>query len=135
MFGISAYAQSPYASLGGALWITYINEGAVAADTVGAQVALLSIISELATGNDLVYPNVAFVGQIAETVTGTDRDLGLRSRKAGFDEDQPQPGLLRGLRSGIDEVEQSGHPATPPDPGMVLQDRQNVVGFEIGCPD
>ena len=70
MFGISAYAQSPYASLGGSSFVSAIAEGATAADATSSLVALFSSVSETATANDLVYPNVAFVSQISETKIG-----------------------------------------------------------------
>ena len=59
------------------------------------------------------------------------RNLRLRTWKTSFDEYHPQPGLLRGLRTAIDELQQTRHPPSSSDPGVDIEHRLDLLGGEI----
>ena len=94
MFGISAYAQTPYASTveqlpsdisfvyetaavadaasAGGTFNIEVNESATVADTVEASLLVVSNVAESATATDATNYNNVYIVEIAESAAGAD---------------------------------------------------------------
>lgn len=69
MFGDVAFAQAPFAALGGATYALDVSESAVANNAQSALVDYVSTTEESAAGSDSFSAGVAFVGTIEESAT------------------------------------------------------------------
>ena len=86
MFGFSAYAQAPYASLGGTVFSATISESAVAADSVFSALSVAGLISEAATASDSISALRTLPGSISELVTASDAVSALRTLPGAISE-------------------------------------------------
>ena len=68
MFGISAFAQSPFASLGMNAYVLSITEDVNLADSNAQASAFLQSITEPITLTDLNSQGVIFIGTVSEEV-------------------------------------------------------------------
>jgi len=80
MFGISAFVQAPFASLGGDTYSVAVNESATLSDTNISIVSFLGSLSESTTLTDTNVSIVSFLGSLSESTTLTDITIG----KAAF---------------------------------------------------
>ena len=76
MFGISAFAATPYASLAGTAYSSAVSETGTATDAVSSIQTFLSAIAETATGTDAVSSLQTFGTAVTETGTATDAAFG-----------------------------------------------------------
>ena len=76
MFGISAYSQTPFASLAGNVIALSLTENINAADTNSQVWAFKQTITEDSTLNDINSGAGTFIGTIVETFSFADSKIG-----------------------------------------------------------
>ena len=76
MFGISAFAQSPYASLGGAFYDVIVNETQTLTDAQTGFVAFLAAQTNTQTLTDTNVSQFAFLGATSDLIPLSDYQFG-----------------------------------------------------------
>ena len=76
MFGISTFANSPFASLAGAVYNSAVSETGTATDAISSKQTFISAVTETGTATDVVSSSQTFVSFIVETGTATDAAFG-----------------------------------------------------------
>ena len=74
MFGISAFVQAPFASLGGDTYSVAVNESATLSDTNISIVSFLGSLSESTTLTDTNVSIVSFLGSLSESTAISDTE-------------------------------------------------------------
>lgn len=72
MFGISTFANVPFASLAGPVYNSAVSETGAATDAVSSKQTFASAVTETGTATDTVSSTQTFVSFIVETGTATD---------------------------------------------------------------
>jgi hypothetical protein len=76
VFGISTFANSPFASLAGAVYNSAVSETGTATDAISSKQTFISAVTETGTATDVVSSSQTFVSFIVETGTATDAAFG-----------------------------------------------------------
>jgi hypothetical protein len=97
-------------------------------DTVNVSVMMFALV--VGAHHDVPPTHVEDRNQLAVFVV--DGNLSLRSWEPRPDVEQPQPGLLRGLRPGIDQVEGNACPSNDSPPSVALRQHIDVGHLQFG---
>jgi hypothetical protein len=78
VFGISAFADTPFASLAGSSFNSSVSETATATDAVSSKQTFASAVTETGTASDAVSSLARFISAVTETGTATDAVSGFQ---------------------------------------------------------
>jgi hypothetical protein len=72
VFGLTAYAEAPFASLAGATFLVTVSESANAADLLSALATFPASITEEADGSASFSSTIVFITNVNESATASD---------------------------------------------------------------